>query len=111
MSTIQKVPPLRRYLDRHGMTVAEFHRRFNRASKLRVSDVSVSYWARGIVNPRIYHQAVIRRITGGEVTPSDWAEWFASRAAHSGPHDDGSRERIQKNSQMAIPRPRRAAHG
>lgn len=110
MKAVQMVPPLRRYLDRHGITVAEFHRRFNRASKIPVSDVSVSYWARGIVSPRMHHQAVIRRITRGEVTPTDWAEWAAARS-HSGPHDDGSREGIQKNPQRAISRPRRAAHG
>lgn len=68
-------PPLRRYLDRYGLTIAEFHRRFEAASGAKISDVAVSYWARGTSAPRAQHQLVIQQITRGEVTTLDWAEW------------------------------------
>lgn len=79
-------PPLRRYLNRYSMTVAEFHRRFEAASGSRISDVAVSYWARGTSSPRPHHQLTIQQITRGEVTVLDWAEWQAAqqRESHHG---------------------------
>lgn len=71
------VPPLRRYLDRYGMTVAEFLRRFERASGARITHAAVSQWAHGTSAPRAQHQLVVQEITGGEVTVLDWARWSA----------------------------------
>jgi DNA-binding transcriptional regulator YdaS (Cro superfamily) len=56
---------LREYLADHGLTQQEF------ADSVGVSRATVSYWSRGIKQPRPLHATKIRAATRGEVTSED----------------------------------------
>ena len=56
---------LRDYLAARGLTQQEF------ADSVGVSRATVSYWSRGLKQPRPLHAAKIRAATHGEVTSED----------------------------------------